>query len=286
MVLSFSTQPKSQIVTIWDSISLTVVVQSSSTLNYAWFKDEISIPGNNSPILTFYRVDFTNDGFYYVIVTDSNNNNIKSDDAIINVLYLVDYYTNLSYNQTLFNKLYETINFDDKLFNQLNEQLNNQLNIDIINKYDGVINSSSNTSKVCYTVDYSKFSQISKNDIVNGNPNKIASIFKYPLYVKLFNLLYTPLFNSIYQKINNLQYKFIPNDIYVCPTHDISTTPIIYQLYIQQEHALFNKFYKDFFPRLFKININLQLINDAAEMTSKIIINMDILTGLVEELSV
>jgi hypothetical protein len=286
MVLSITTQPVSQIVTIWNRISLTVVVQSSSILKYSWFKDEISIPGNNSPVLTFPRVDFTNDGIYYVIVTDNtdNTNNIKSNDAIINVLYLVDYYTNLSYNKILFNKLYITINFDDKLFNQLNEQLNCAL----INKFNGIID---NTPEVCYIVDYSKFSLLSNNDIVNGRWNKIAAIFTYPLYVKLFNLLYTPLFNAIYQKIINTQYKFIANNADVC--NDISTTPLIYELYTQEEYALFNQYYKDFFPRLYEINkndnIKSQLINDIDEavvLANNIIIYLDMETVLVTKLAV
>lgn len=282
--LIISTQPVSQIVTIWSRVSLKVVVQSSSKLNYSWFKDDISIPGNNSPILTFPRINFTNDGIYYVIVTD-NTNNIKSNDAIINVLYLVDYYRNLSYNQTLFNKLYKTINFNDRLFNQLNKQLNCAL----VNKFNGIIDN--DPPQVCYVVDYSKFSLLSNSDVVNGNWDEIVTIFTDPLYVKLFNLLYIPLFNAIYQKIINTQYNFIANNIDVC--NDLSTTQLIYELYTQEEYALFNQYYKDFFPRLYEINkndnIKSELINDINEvvvLVNKITIDLGLASDLITKLEV
>jgi hypothetical protein len=80
-----TTQPSSQIVSAGSYLGLTVIATSNSALSYQWYLYGAPLPGENGPTLSFWNPQVTDDGSYYVVVTDGSGNQTTSESAMVTV---------------------------------------------------------------------------------------------------------------------------------------------------------------------------------------------------------
>lgn len=79
-----TTQPQSQVVPIGGSVSFTVVAHGTGSLNYQWRRNGENIPDANNATLTLNNVLHSEEGAYYVVVSNAGGEK-TSDSAILSV---------------------------------------------------------------------------------------------------------------------------------------------------------------------------------------------------------
>jgi hypothetical protein len=83
---AITVQPQDQSVAVGNSATFSVTATGSSTLNYQWMKNGMSIPGATASSYTTPPAALTDDHSSFAVVVSNNSGSVTSNAAILTVL--------------------------------------------------------------------------------------------------------------------------------------------------------------------------------------------------------